>query len=138
MPFHKIKLNDGRSIPAIGFGSWKIPRDQATHQTDQAIEVGFDHIDTAQVYYNEEEVGQAIKESGLARKEIWVTTKWSGVDGKGPTQSCNESLEKLGLEYIDLYLIHSPRLVRGDVRGKWEEMEGLVKEGKVKSIGVSK
>lgn len=138
MPFHDVKLNDGRSIPAIGFGSWKIPRDQATSQTDQAIEVGFDHIDTAQVYYNEEEVGQAIKESGLSRKDIWVTTKWSGVDGKGPTQSCHESLEKLGLDYIDLYLIHSPRLVQGDYRGKWEEMEKLVKDGKVKSIGVSK
>ena len=74
MPFHSIKLNDGRSIPAIGFGSWKIPRDVATHQTGQAIETGFDHIDTAQVYYNEEEVGQAIKESGLSRKELWITT----------------------------------------------------------------
>lgn len=90
------------------------------------------------VYRNEEQVGQAIKESGLARKDFWLTTKWSGVDGKDAEQSCNESLEKLGVEYLDLYLIHHPRVTGGDIVGAWKKMEKLHKEGKVKSIGVSK
>ena len=90
------------------------------------------------VYRNEEEVGQAIKELGLARKDFWLTTKWSGVDGKQPKQSCAESLEKLGVEYLDLYLIHSPRLCEGDIPGHWKQMEDLYRAGKVKSIGVSK
>ncbi|ORY23710.1 NADP-dependent oxidoreductase domain-containing protein [Naematelia encephala] len=137
MPFEKIVLNDGRVIPQIGFGSWKIPKEVCTGEVEQAIDVGFDHLDTAQTYRNEEEVGQAIKESGLARKELWITTKWSGTDDKGPAQSCSESLEKIGIEYIDLYLIHSPRLCKGDIPGTWKQMEQLYKEGKVKSIGVS-
>ena len=150
MPFHEINLNDGRKIPQIGFGSWKIPKDVCTGQVDQAIDIGFDHIDTAQgtficfascslpVYHNEEEVGQALKESGLARKEYWLTTKWSGLDNKNARQSCEESLEKLGVEYIDLYLIHHPNVTKGDIPGAWKQMEELHKEGKVKSIGVSK
>lgn len=90
------------------------------------------------MYHNEEEVGQALKESGLARKEYWLTTKWSGLDNKNARQSCEESLEKLGVEYIDLYLIHHPNVTKGDIPGAWKQMEELHKEGKVKSIGVSK
>ncbi|WVQ76922.1 hypothetical protein IAR50_006601 [Cryptococcus sp. DSM 104548] len=137
MPFTEVTLNDGRKIPAIGFGTWKVPNDVTAGEVDQAIDIGFDHIDTAQMYGNESEVGQAIKESGLARKDIWVTTKWSGVDNKSPRQSITESLEKLGLEYLDLYLIHHPRLAKGDIKGTWKEFEGLKKDGLVKSIGVS-
>ncbi|KAK4688318.1 hypothetical protein P7C73_g1796, partial [Tremellales sp. Uapishka_1] len=137
MPFSSITLNDGRKIPQIGFGSWKIPKDVCTGQVDQAIGVGFDHLDTAQTYFNEEEVGQAIKESGLSRKELWITTKWSGTDDKEPRQSCEESLAKLGIDYIDLYLVHSPRLCKGDIEGTWKKIEQLKKLGYVKSIGVS-
>ncbi|WVR03204.1 hypothetical protein IAU60_000195 [Kwoniella sp. DSM 27419] len=137
MPFKDILLNDGRKIPAIGYGSWKIPKDVCAGQVGQAIDVGFDHLDTAQVYRNEEEVGQAIKESGLARKDLWITTKFSGVDDKDPETSCKESLQKLGIDYIDLYLIHHPRLCKGDIEGTWKKMEMLKKEGLVKSIGVS-
>ncbi|WWC67196.1 uncharacterized protein I206_101103 [Kwoniella pini CBS 10737] len=137
MPFKDILLNDGRKIPAIGFGSWKIPKDVASGQVSQAIDLGFDHLDTAQVYRNEEEVGQAIKESGLSRKDLWITTKWSGVDDKDPLTSVKESLEKLGIEYIDLYLIHHPRLTKGDIPGTWKKLEELQKAGYVKSIGVS-
>jgi len=79
-----------------------------------------------------------LKESGLARKEYWLTTKWSGLDNKNARQSCEESLEKLGVEYIDLYLIHHPNVTKGDIPGAWKQMEELHKEGKVKSIGVSK
>ncbi|KIR62580.1 oxidoreductase [Cryptococcus bacillisporus CA1873] len=137
MPFGEITLNDGRKIPAIAFGTWKIPKENTPSQVGQAIDVGFDHIDTAQIYHNEEEVGQAIKESGLSRNELWVTTKWSGVEEKGARQSIKESLDKLGLEYLDLYLIHSPRVTKGDIKGAWKELETLQKEGKTKSIGVS-
>ena len=90
------------------------------------------------MYGNEEETGQALKESGLARHEFWLTTKWSGIDGKDAEQSCNESLEKLGVKYLDLYLIHSVKVAQGDIVGAWKKMEKLHKEGKVKSIGVSK
>ena len=88
------------------------------------------------MYRNETEVGKGIKQSGLARKDIWITTKWSGY---APIkQSIRESLEKLGLEYVDLYLIHNPRITNGDIEGTWKEMEQLHKEGLSKSIGVSK
>jgi diketogulonate reductase-like aldo/keto reductase len=90
------------------------------------------------VYLNESGVGLALKQSALPRSSVWITTKWSGSDGKGVKQSCHESLEKLGVEYIDLYLIHNPRICGDDIEGRWKEMEDLKKEGKVKSIGVSK
>ena len=89
-------------------------------------------------YRNEAEVGQGIKESGLARKDIYVTTKWSRVDEKMPRQSCEESLAMLGLEFVDLYLIHNPRHCKGDVPGFWKQMEELYKLGYAKRIGVSK
>jgi len=102
-----------------------------------AIEVGFDHIDTAQVYGNELQVGQALKDTGLTRSEIWLTTKWSGVAGTRPAQAIQQSLQKLGVSYVDLYLIHSPRLVRPNILEGWEEMEEIQKQGLAKSIGVS-
>ncbi|KAJ9098979.1 hypothetical protein QFC20_005797 [Naganishia adeliensis] len=137
MPFKTIKLNDGRQIPEIGFGTWKIPQDVTSQQVQQGIEVGFDHVDTAQVYRNEVEAGQGIRDTGLKREQLWITTKWSGVDDKPVRQSCLESLEKLGVDYVDLYLIHSPRLCKGDIAGTWAQFELLKKEGLVKSIGVS-
>lgn len=97
MPFDNFKLNDGRSIPGIGFGTWKIARDVCGDQTQQAIEVGFDHIDTAQVYANEEEAGRGLRDSGLKREKVWVTTKWSGVGDKGVRESCLESLQKVSV-----------------------------------------
>ena len=88
-------------------------------------------------YRNEEEVGMALKESGLSRKEIWITTKWSRGE-KSARESCEESLSKMGIDYIDLYLIHSTGVCGGDIAGAWAQMEVLHREGKVKSIGVSK
>lgn len=140
MPFGTRTLNDGRKIPEIGFGTWKIPQDVCKDQVNQSVEIGFDHIDTAQAYQNEEETGQAIAALGMKREQLWVTTKFSGRLGTGPSavrKSCLESLQKLGLDYVDLYLVHSPRLCDGDIRGTWKEMEKLKKEGLVKSIGVS-
>ncbi|EJU02254.1 oxidoreductase [Dacryopinax primogenitus] len=137
MPFKEIKLNDGRIIPQIGFGTWKIPQDKTQDNVLTAIDVGFDHIDTAQVYGNELQVGAALKETGLKRSDVWVTTKWSGVAATRPAQAIKQSLDKLGLEYVDLYLIHSPRLVRPNIFQGWSEMVDILKKGQSKSIGVS-
>lgn len=137
MPYHHIKLNDGGAIPAIAYGSSQIPLEATPTQIQTALDVGFEHIDTAQVYGNETEVGQGLKESGLARKEFWVTTKWSFA-ATPCLQSCKESLGKLGLEYVDLYLIHHPRVCNGDVVGAWKQMEEVHRLGLAKHIGVSK
>ncbi|CAA7270314.1 unnamed protein product [Cyclocybe aegerita] len=138
MPWDLITLNDGNSIPGIGFGTWKIPIGATTaDQVDQAISVGFSHIDTAQAYRNEADAGKAIHESGLARKDIFITTKYSGLDGLDIETSIKNSLSNLGVQYIDLYLIHHPRLAVPDIPTAWAELEGLKNAGLVKSIGIS-
>ncbi|KAF7304131.1 Aldo-keto reductase [Mycena indigotica] len=140
MPWTEIPLNDGtgRTIPSLAFGTWKMGNgDAPITQVDQALGVGFDHVDTAQAYRNEYEAGIAIRESGLSRENVFVTTKYSGVDGKGIEQSLKESLANLGLSYVDLYLIHHPRLAVPDIPTAWKEMEELQAQGFIKSIGVS-
>ncbi|KAJ7063895.1 Aldo/keto reductase, partial [Mycena amicta] len=138
MPWNEIPLNDGRSIPSLAFGTWKMGNgDGPITQVDQALGLGFDHVDTAQAYRNEYEAGVAIRDSGLPRDELFVTTKYSGVDGKGIEQSVKESLANLGISYLDLYLIHSPRLAVPDIPTVWKEMEEIQAAGLVKSIGVS-
>lgn len=138
MPWEVIKFNDGNAIPSIGFGTWKIPGGiTTTDQVDQAISVGFSHIDTAQSYRNEAEAGKAILESGLAREDIFITTKYSGLDGLDIETSIRNSLKNLGVKYIDLYLIHHPRLAVPDIPTAWGQMEGLKDAGLVKSIGIS-
>ncbi|KIJ96922.1 hypothetical protein K443DRAFT_270581 [Laccaria amethystina LaAM-08-1] len=138
MPWDRVQLNDGHSIPGIGFGTWKLGNGRGSiDQVDQALSVGFSHIDTAQFYANEEQAGIAIRESGLARNDIFVTTKYSGVDGLDIETSVQNSLMKLGLRYIDLYLIHFPWLAQPDIPTAWKKMEALKDQGLVKSIGVS-
>jgi diketogulonate reductase-like aldo/keto reductase len=138
MPWDLIKLNDGNAIPSIGFGTWKIPVGHpTTDQVDQAISVGFSHVDTAQSYRNEAEAGLAIRESGLGRNDIFITTKYSGLNGLDIETSIHNSLKNLGVEYIDLYLIHSPRLAVPDIPTAWEKFENLKNAGLVKSIGIS-
>jgi diketogulonate reductase-like aldo/keto reductase len=138
MPWENKQFNDGHSIPGIGFGTWKIPvGDTTVDQVDQAISVGFSHIDTAQAYRNETEAGQAIAESGLARNDIFITTKYSGLNGLDIETSIKDSLKKLGVTYIDLYLIHHPRLAVPDIPTTWAQMEALKDMGLVKSIGIS-
>ncbi|KAJ7843364.1 Aldo/keto reductase [Mycena olivaceomarginata] len=138
MPWDPIQLNDGREIPSIGFGTWKMGNgDGPISQVDQAISVGFSHVDTAQAYRNEAEAGVAIRESGLERKEIFITTKYSGLDGLDIKTSINNSLKNLGVSYVDLYLIHHPRLAVPDIPTAWKEMEDIKAQGLVKSIGVS-
>ncbi len=133
----KVKLNDGNLIPAIGFGVFLIPNDGSTYRAVRAaLDAGYRHIDTAVAYFNEREVGAAIRDCGIARDEVFVTSKlWLQDYGYDAAKRALElSLQKLGLDYIDLYLIHQPY---GDVAGAWRALEDGKAEGKIKSIGVS-
>ena len=106
-----ITLNDGNRIPAIGFGVFQIPADGSPYTAvKEALEVGYRHIDTAQAYFNEKEVGQAIKDSGIPRDEIFVTSKLWIQDYAYETAKAtiDATLEKMGLDYLDLYLLHQP------------------------------
>ncbi|KZV64340.1 Aldo/keto reductase [Peniophora sp. CONT] len=138
MPWEPIKTNDGRSIPSIAFGTWTLGKGQdPIEQVEQGISVGFSHLDTAQLYQNEEEVGQAIRESGLARDELWVTTKFSSTETDQVEVAIRNSLRYLGLDYVDLYLVHWPRIAKPDIPTFWAKMEKIHAEGLAKSIGVS-
>ncbi|GAA4713017.1 aldo/keto reductase [Pseudonocardia yuanmonensis] len=135
-----ITLNDGVRIPQFGFGVFQIDPGQATvDAVKQAFDAGYRHIDTAQMYGNEEGVGQAVAESGLSRDEIFVTTKLSNSrHGRDEAQKAlEESLTKLGLDHVDLYLIHWPLPKRDDYVETWRGLEQAKAAGKVRSIGVS-
>lgn len=133
----QITLNDGKTIPQIGLGVFRAEEGDETYQAVKwALENGYRHIDTAMYYFNEASVGRAIHDSGIPRDELFVTTKlWNDDVRAGKTREALEgSLERLGLDYVDLYLIHWP------VEGRdaaWAEMEKLQQEGKIRSIGVS-
>ncbi|KAL0958942.1 hypothetical protein HGRIS_014257 [Hohenbuehelia grisea] len=138
MPWEAHDLNDGNSIPGIAFGTWTLGNGQGViDQVDQAISVGFSHVDTAQSYRNEEEAGRAIRESGLSRAELFVTTKYSGLNGLDIETSIQNSLKNLGISYVDLYLIHHPRLATPDIPTAWKKLEEIKAKGLAKSIGVS-
>ncbi|EGN97556.1 hypothetical protein SERLA73DRAFT_184304 [Serpula lacrymans var. lacrymans S7.3] len=138
MPWDLIKLNSGYSIPSIAFGTWTLGNGQGPiDQVEQALDTGFNHIDTAQSYRNEGEAGTALHESGLARSDVFITTKYSGTDGLGIATSIQNSINNLGVSYVDLYLIHSPRLAVPDIPTAWEQMEKVQKDGLARSIGVS-
>lgn len=132
-----VKLNNGVEMPILGFGVFQVTDlAECERSVVDAIETGYRLIDTAQSYMNEEAVGKAIKRSGVARGDLFITTKlWIQSDGyEGTKKSFEASLKKLQLDYLDLYLIHQPF---GDVYGEWRAMEELYKEGKVRAIGVS-
>ena len=132
-----VTLNDGNSIPAVGFGVFLIPNDGPAYDAVlSALKAGYRHIDTAAAYFNESDVGRAVKDSGIPREEIFITSKlWLQDYGyEAAKKGLETSLEKLGLDYIDLYLLHQPY---GDVTGAWKALEEAKAEGKVKSIGVS-
>ena len=128
-------LSNGVEIPQLGFGVFQIPPEETKEVVKKAIEVGYRHFDTAQAYFNEAEIGEAIKESGIAREELFLTTKvWVSSYGYEKTKKAfQESLDKLGTDYIDLYLLHQ---CMGDVYSTWRAVEDLYKEGKIKAIGV--
>lgn len=131
-----IKLNNGVEMPILGFGVYQIPdADQCEKAVSEAFEVGYRLIDTASAYVNEAAVGAAIKASGIPREELFITTKlWvqdAGYDNA--LRAFDKSMERLGLNYLDLYLIHQPF---GDYYGSWRAMEKLYREGRVRAIGV--
>jgi 2,5-diketo-D-gluconate reductase A len=131
-----VKLNNGVLMPRIGFGTNTLGGEVGTRSVADAISVGYRLIDTAHIYGNEEAVGAGIKQSGINRKELFVTSKlWVDFAGYESTKKAFQtSIDKLGTDYLDLYLIHRPR---GDVKGSWKAMEELYKAGKIKAIGVS-
>lgn len=131
-----VKLNNGLKMPILGFGTYGLSGEVCQQSVAAALSSGYRLIDTAKVYGNEEAVGRGIKQSGIDRKQLFVTSKlW--VDDAGyenAKKGFEETLRKLGLQYLDLYLIHRPR---GDVKGSWKAMEELYKAGKIKAIGIS-
>lgn len=133
----KVVLNNGVEMPILGFGVFQVPDPQECERSVyDALQTGYRLIDTAAAYLNEEAVGTAIKRSGVPREDIFVTTKlWVEDAGYENTKKAFEkSLSKLGLDYLDLYLIHQPY---GDVYGSWRAMEELYREGRIRAIGVS-
>ena len=131
-----VTLNNGVKMPVLGFGVYQIPPSDTERAVSEALEVGYRHIDTAAVYKNEEAVGKAIAASGIPRDDLFVTTKvWISDAGEDAARGAFErSAEKLGLDVVDLYLIHQPF---GDVYGSWRALERLNEEGRVRAIGVS-
>ena len=132
-----ITLNDGNKIPAVGFGVFLIPADGPTYDAVlTALKAGYRHIDTAAAYFNEADVGRAVRESGIPREEIFITSKlWLQDYGyEAAKKGLETSLEKLGMDYVDLYLLHQPY---GDVAGAWKALEEARAAGKIRSIGVS-
>jgi 2,5-diketo-D-gluconate reductase A len=134
-----IRLNNGVEIPQFGFGVFQVPPDQTAQAVLQAFEAGYRHIDTAQMYRNEEGVGQAVAESGLPRDEVFITTKLNnnGHGYESAISALDESLKKLQLDYVDLYLIHWPLPHLNRYVETWKGFEKLLADGKARSIGVS-
>ena len=134
-----VALNDGVEVPQLGFGVFLVPDEETERAVTTAFEAGYRHIDTASAYYNEEGVGAAIAASGLPREEIFLATKlWNPDQGYESTlRSCEESLERLGVDSLDLYLIHWPAPPQDLFVDTWRAFEKLKEEGKTRSIGVS-
>jgi 2,5-diketo-D-gluconate reductase A len=134
-----ITFNDGNSIPQVGLGVWQTPQDIAAPTVKTAIAAGYRHIDTASGYDNEEGVGEGVRASGIARNEIFITTKLRNPDqGYDSTlRAFDGSLKKLGMDYVDLYLIHWPSPHRGLYRETWKAFVRIKEEGRARSIGVS-
>ena len=141
MTVPQVTLSDGVQIPQLGFGVWRVPNEEVVAPVLKALEVGYRHIDTAAVYGNEEGVGKALKDSGLQRGEIFLTSKlWNDKHHKDDARKAiEETLTKLGTEYLDLYLIHWPAVVKygESYIEAWDAMQQFKAEGLVKSIGVS-
>lgn len=134
-----LQLNDGRTIPQLGFGVFKVDPAETERIVTEALEAGYRHIDTATIYGNEEGVGRALAASGIARDELYVTTKlWNDRRGEAAArQALGASLEMLGLDHVDLYLIHWPTPANGSPVETWQTLAAMRDEGLTSSIGVS-
>lgn len=147
LPSKTFTLNTGDKIPAVGLGTWQSKPAQVTAAVTAALKAGYRHIDTAAAYGNEKEVGEGIRASGVPREQIWLTTKLNNPDHKNVANALDKSLENLGVEYLDLWLMHWPAsTIPGNSKAfyddwnfidTWREMQKVVGSGKVKNIGVS-
>ncbi len=130
-----VTLNNGVEMPILGFGVFQIPPDETEQAVTEALAAGYRHIDTAAAYANEEAVGRAVAASGIARDELFVTTKlWIQANGENTKRAFDASLQRLGLDHVDLYLIHQPL---GDYYSEWRAMQELNRQGLARAIGVS-
>ncbi len=136
-----IELNDGQRIPQLGFGVFQIPPDETAAAVKRALDIGYRHIDTAEMYGNEKEVGQGIRDSGLDRSEVFVTSKLNNGYHRpdDARRAFDGTLDALGSDYVDLFLIHwpLPTLYDGDFVSTWKVLEEFARDGRARSIGVS-
>jgi 2,5-diketo-D-gluconate reductase A len=136
-----VKLNDGHTIPQLGFGVFQIPPEDTARAVSSALEVGYRHIDTAEMYRNERGVGEAVRASGLDRAEVFITSKLNNGYHRpeDARRAFDQTLSELGFEYVDLFLIHwpLPTLYGGDFVSTWKTLEEFNQEGRARSIGVS-
>ena len=136
-----ITLNDGNTIPQLGFGVFQIEPKDTVEAVNEALEIGYRHIDTAEMYGNEKEVGEAIRASGLERGEVFVTSKLTNGfhEPQDAREAFDRTLSDLGFDYVDLFLIHwpLPTLYNGDFVSTWETLEEFRRDGRARSIGVS-
>ncbi|MBT2232655.1 aldo/keto reductase [Nonomuraea sp. NEAU-A123] len=135
---NSLLLNtDGVQVPQLGFGVWQVPSDEAERVVTTALEIGYRHVDTASAYENEEGVGRAVRASGIPREKLFVTTKLFNPDHGRAEAAFDESLSRLGLDYVDLYLIHWPLPKHGTYVQAWRGLEKIYRQGRAKAIGVS-
>ena len=136
-----ITFNDGNSVPQLGFGVFQIEPKDTAEVVSNALEVGYRHIDTAEMYGNEKEVGEAISASGLDRGDVFVTSKLNNAfhEPQDAREAFNDTLSELGFDYVDLFLIHwpLPTLYDGDFISTWKTLEEFRRDGRARSIGVS-
>ncbi|MFB6899871.1 aldo/keto reductase [Streptomyces hydrogenans] len=134
-----VTLNNGVEIPQLGFGVFQVPDEETTAAVSSALEAGYRSLDTAAIYGNEAGVGKALAASGISREELFVTTKlWNADQGHDATlRAFDDSLAKLGLDYVDMYLIHWPTPARDLYKETWKAIEKLVADGRVRTAGVS-
>ncbi|MCK5755686.1 MAG: aldo/keto reductase, partial [Mycobacterium sp.] len=136
-----IELNDGNTIPQLGFGVFQIPPDDTADAVKTALDIGYRHIDTAEMYQNEKGVGDGIRNSGLDRSEVFITSKLNNGFHKpdDARRAFDDTLSALGFDYVDLFLIHwpLPTLYGGDYVSTWKTLEEFKKDGRARSIGVS-
>ncbi|KAF9451832.1 Aldo/keto reductase [Macrolepiota fuliginosa MF-IS2] len=134
-----IRLSSGSQIPRLGFGVYQISKDETKASVLEALKVGYRHIDTAQLYKNEQEVGEAVREFGIPREQIYITTKLRS-DAKGydsASEAIDGSLKRLNMDYVDLFLIHDPLAGAAARKATWKALIDAKKAGKIKDIGVS-
>jgi 2,5-diketo-D-gluconate reductase A len=136
-----LTLNNGQTIPQLGFGVFQIEPEETAEAVGRALEIGYRHIDTAEMYQNEQGVGEGVRASGLDRSEVFITSKLSNAlhEPDAARRAIDETLEALGTDYVDLFLIHwpLPMLYGGDFVSTWQTMEEFYRDGRARSIGVS-